>query len=267
MDNQLDRERAFKEMTRARAPESDDIRQRSPLRLHAQIRSGIRRGVVGASDRLDEDSMVRTYSTSRNAVRAALALLAEEGIVSRERRHGTIVMDSIEDIQIGTGNGWNTDETFRHAMTNLGSSTIPTTPLIAGLLRTSEDTVRVTQFVDFRDGVPFLIYINYAAMSGGDRQYTSECPSESFEVLFERAYKSPLARIDCSVQAVSSDERTARLLNVAPGTALMLKERLLVDATGTPREFSHTYYIASRVALTTTTWTAGHSPPADSRAS
>lgn len=241
-------------MSRERAQQNEDIRQRSPLRLHAQIRSGIRRGMVGASEKLDEELLVRTYSTSRNSVRAALSLLAEEGIVSRERRFGTIVMDGIHDVPIGNGTGWDADESYLHEMVLTGSSDIPTTPLLAGLLQTDAETVTVHQLIDYREGEPFLIYISYAASSGKRRQFTSESPTQTFEDLFECAYGSPLARIDCSVQAVSSDERTARLLKVPTGSALLLKERLLIDADGVPREFSHTYYIASRTALTTTSY-------------
>lgn len=261
MAGDREQERKFRAMARIRADSGDGQRHRSPLRLHAQIRSGIRRGVVSVHDRLDEDLLVRTYSTSRNSVRAALTLLAEEGIVSRGPRHGTVVMADIDDIRIDNGMGWSIEESPRHQVKSLSTTRIPTTPLIRDLLQTDAEFARVTHLVDLRDGEPFLIYINYTSDDSPERVMTNQPRYVSFEHSWEAAYGSPLARIDCSVQAVSSDEATAKLLQVAPGSALLLKERLLWDATGMPREFSHTYYIASHTALTTTTWSSpGHDP-------
>lgn len=254
------RKRAFEEITRGRARENDSARQRSPLRLHAQIRSGIRLGVLETKDRLDEDQLIKTYSTSRNSVRTALALLAEEGVVSRGPRHGTVVARKIEDIRVDNGIAWSPEENSRHVLTPIGSTLIPTTPLIRRLLQTQSSTVQVNQWVDCRDGEPFLIYIKYVVGDGAARPLSVMPPYQSFESLFEQAHGAPLARIDTSIQSVSSDERTARLLNVTPGSSLLLKERLLWDATGTPREFSHTYYIASRAAMTSTAWAPGYAP-------
>ncbi|GAA4675611.1 GntR family transcriptional regulator [Frondihabitans cladoniiphilus] len=253
----MDREQEFRRASRERAQLEHNIRERSPLRLHAQIRTGIRSGAVAANERLDEDELVKKYSISRNSVRAALALLASEGIVSRSPRRGTVVIEQIEDIPIGNGVGWNMDDGGRHVSTSLGSSIVPTPPMIADLLATECATVRVNQLIDYRDGVPFMLHIRYLPGDAPRRVFTGEEPTESFEQLFETAYGSALARVDCSIQAVSSDERTARLLEVPAGSALLLKERLLWDATGQARELSHSYYIASRAALSTTTWMPG----------
>lgn len=253
----MDREKEFRRVTRERAQIEHNIRERSPLRLHAQIRTGIRIGAFATRERLDEDELVKKYSISRNSVRAALSLLAAEGIVSRSPRTGTIVVEQIEDIPIGNGIGWKADEFGRHASTSLGSSIIPTPPLMAELLRTECPTVRVNQMIDYRDGIPFMVHIRYLPGDAPRRPFTGEEPTESFERLFERAYGSQLARVDCSIQAVSSDDRTARLLDVPEGSALLLKERLLWDAASRPRELSHSYYIASRAALSTTTMVPG----------
>ncbi|MDO8383183.1 MAG: GntR family transcriptional regulator [Microbacterium sp.] len=257
--SEIEREKEFRRLAKERAEETMAVRQRSPSFIHAHLRSSIRRGVFGPDAKLDEDLLIEAYSTSRNSVRTALSLLAEEGVVTRGPRHGTIVKDGIDDIRIDTGSGSEPGQNHRHVTTRISLSIIPTTPLIRDQLRTDSPTVLVTQWVDFRDDVPFTLYVNHV-LGTSHRRLTSEPPYDSFEVLFERAWGSPLARIDCSVQAVSSDERTAKLLNVEAGTTLLLKERLLWDATGTPREFSHSYYVASRTALTMTSWAPGFGP-------
>jgi GntR family transcriptional regulator len=134
-------------------------------------------------------------------------------------------------------------------------SVIPTPKVIGAMLRIDAPTIRVDQWIDYDKSVPACIYIKYTAVDGPQRPLMLGKSAE-FDEAFLRTYGSPLDRIDCTIQAVSSDERTARLLEIAPGSAMLLKERLLWDADGVPRELSHTYYIAARSSLSTTTYAA-----------
>lgn len=255
MHEPFDRQKQYREMARERRRLEQSVRERSPLRLHAQIHSELSHGMVDADQRLDESTLVRQYSTSRNSVRAALSLLAAEGIVTRTPRNGTIVIDRMEDVRIDSGGNWSDDSSASHEAHQIGVSTIPTPRVIGSILMSPAPTVRVEQWIDYDHGMPACIYIRYSHADGPVRPLTLSS-SIGFDDLFLQTYGSPLDRIDCNVQAVSSDERTARLLEVAPGSALLLKERLLWDADGVPRELSHTYYIASRTSLSTTTYAA-----------
>jgi DNA-binding GntR family transcriptional regulator len=247
------RQKQYREMARERRRLENAIRERSPLRLHAQIRSEISHGAVRPDQRLDEETLVRESSTSRNSVRAALSLLATEGIVTRTPRNGTIVVDRIEDVRLDSGGNWSDSEFNHHEAHQLGVSVIPTPKVIGAMLRIDAPTIRVDQWIDYDNSVPACVYIKYTAVDGPQRPLMLGKSAE-FDEVFLRTYGSPLDRIDCTIQAVSSDERTARLLEIAPGSAMLLKERLLWDASGVPRELSHTYYIASRASLSTTTY-------------
>lgn len=205
------------------------------------------------NDQLSEDALMREYSTSRNSVRVALTLLAAEGIVTRSPRSGTVVIEPIDDIRIDSGGNWAPEDLAHHVIREIGSSIMPTPAVIARTLRTDAPTIRVEQWIDYDDSVPACIYIKYSAADAPVRRIALGSAGD-FDTMFERTYGVPIDRIDCNVQAVSSDERTARLLEVEPGTALLLKERLLWDANRVPRELSHTYYIASKASLTTTSY-------------
>jgi GntR family transcriptional regulator len=221
--------------------------------LHAQLRSAIIHGEVRPDERLDEETLIRENSISRNSVRAALTLLAAEGIVTRTPGNGTVVVDAIEDVRLDSGSNWSDDTRVSHETHELGSNVIPTPRIIASMLKLDAPTVRVDQWIDYDASIPACIYIRYSAADGPQRPLALST-SEDFDEAFQLAYGSPLDRIDCSIQAVTCDERTARLFEIEAATTMLLKERLLWDADGVPRELSHTYYIASRSALSTTTF-------------
>jgi DNA-binding GntR family transcriptional regulator len=249
----FDRRKQYRDLARERRRLESAVRERSPLRLHAQLRSGLKDGTFVENDRLNEDALIREYSTSRNSVRAALTLLAAEGIVTRSPRSGTVVIERIDDIRIDSGGNWAPDDLSHHVVHEIGSSVIPTPAVIAKALRTDAATVRVEQWIDYDDSVPACIYIKYSLADAPTRRISLDS-ADDFDSLFEQTYGVPIDRIDCNIQAVSCDERTARLLEVEPGTAMLLKERLLWDADGSPRELSHTYYIASKASLSTTSY-------------
>lgn len=253
MQESSDRRKQYRDLARERRRRETAVRERSPLRLHAQLRSGLRNGMFVENDQLSEDALMREYSTSRNSVRVALTLLASEGIVTRSPRSGTVVIEPIDDIRIDSGGNWSAEDLAHHVVHKIDSSIIPTPAVIARALRTDEPTIRVEQWIDYDDSVPACIYIKYSPSEAPVRRISLESAAD-FDSTFEQTYGVPLDRIDCNVQAVSSDERTARLLEVEPGTALLLKERLLWDADRVPRELSHTYYIASKASLTTTSY-------------
>jgi GntR family transcriptional regulator len=60
-----------------------------------------------------------------------------------------------------------------------------------------------------------------------------------------------VARVDLTVEAVPCDARTARLLQIAPGAPILVRERMLYDPSERPLELSFTHLRGDRAALTT----------------
>jgi GntR family transcriptional regulator len=79
-------------------------------------------------------------------------------------------------------------------------------------------------------------------------------------VSFERLLGVPLARTTTMVEAINADPWTASMLDVAPGAALVLREQLLTDASGTAAILNIARYRADRVAFTAS---AVPAPPAE----
>src|ERR1022692_2446265 len=93
--NRLEQERRYNALIRERARVEGAEKQHSSLRVYGLIKSAIRIGLLGPEEKLLEPDLVRTYAASRGAVREALGQLADEGLVTREPRHGTVVRGSI----------------------------------------------------------------------------------------------------------------------------------------------------------------------------
>ncbi|MCI2415905.1 GntR family transcriptional regulator [Saccharopolyspora sp. K220] len=252
-------EREYMAKARERARSAGVVRQRSSLRLHGLIRSGIRLGLLPHRGQLVEGQLVDDYATSRNAAREAMSLLAEEGLVTRRPGYGTVVVGMIrelalEDIsaQRGSATGAAVDNPHEYQNIEIETARIPITPLLRNRLRTNESTVWVTEWMTLRDGEPFCIYINYS-LGNSARQLGTDAASDGLLAIFRRTYGRALGRIDTTVESLTCDARTGRALRVEAGSPLLFRERLMVDVDGNPRECNHTFFAGAKVSLRSVT--------------
>lgn len=227
-------------------------RTRSVARLHGLLRSDVRHGLVAASGQLVETDLMATYGASRATVRRALSLLAEEGLVTRASGRGTVVTDAMVTVPLDDASGIPRAQAWRHSNSLVETGEVRTTPLLRDRLRTDDPTVSVSEHVSYRIGRPFCVYTRYWVGQAGHRPLTSDDPGSGFEQIFARAHGARLGAIHTTVQAILSPPEVAELLEVSGGTVLLLTERLLTDEHGRPREFSMTHFVASQVALETT---------------
>jgi GntR family transcriptional regulator len=230
-------------------PAALPLRQ-SAASVHAELRAAVRSELLPGGARLDEQELARCFGVSRNSMRRGLARLADEGLVRRNRRTGTMLERTIADLTLDNGIGWDPAEAERYRAEQLSVATVPTPPFLARILRTEEPTITVGEYRVYRGGLPFIVYLRYSRSGAPTRPLSCDSPAD-FDEIFARAHGSEVDRIETTVHAVRAHERTGRLLDVPPSTLLLLKERLLIDGSGTPCEFSHSYYAAAGVALST----------------
>jgi DNA-binding GntR family transcriptional regulator len=253
-------EHEFRRVTRERARDAQQVRLRSVAGVHGALRSSLRTGLIGADEHLEEAALVDRFSVSRNAVRAALSLLAEEGVVSRSPRAGTIVRAAIADVHIDNGVGWSTAAAGLDAFEVVEDRTAPATPLTRLYLADEGAEVHLTEIVHLRGGEPVLLYSRFS-LPGPQRPLVMDSSSTGFGAQFASAYGGPLGAVDCWVEAVEADAQVAERLAVPEGTALLVKSRVLSTADGRPREFSITHYVASRTTLSTVSRSEATTPP------
>jgi GntR family transcriptional regulator len=242
---------------RARGRATPKSLQTSVRRAHDGIRAAIRIGLLPRDEQLVEDSLVRSLATSRNAVREALRILAQEGLVVREPRRGTVVSGRILEISISElvpAGCDGADPLVKVGVEPVEHRVIPSTGLLRMRLETNEDEVLMIEQVATFEGEAIYVRTAYLRL-GPTPQLLAERVTEQGHQLppvgtaFESLFGVPIGDRDTVVEARSCDERTSRLLRIPEGSPVLMREVLLRDSGGTPRELSYTHYRADRVSL------------------
>jgi GntR family transcriptional regulator len=224
----------------------------SPMRVRGMIRSEIRQGVLTDGDQLVERQMVESYGSSRTAIREAMGQLAEDGLITRQTRYGTIVAGRITSVSLITGSWWTEGEQHSFEPIDIESGELPATEMLRTLLRSTEDTVHMTDWLLRRGGEPFSLFTNFWIGDPRPRSLGDGGQRDDFAALFESHHGVALGKAVVNVEAVSSDARMAKLLDTKPGRPLLFRERLLYDVDGVPREYSHAYWSGVKASLSLT---------------
>lgn len=224
--------------------------QRCPRRVHDLIRADIRSGMARRDDQLVEHDLVHSLGTSRNAVRRALQLLAQEGLVSRAPRHGTSVVTEILQISVDphgpfTVAGRPGDDALTIERTD--TRRVPATPLLSERLRIDDSEVVLIEDVVRWRGAPMMVRVGYLPVTTLAPTLVQRLQDRS--TAFEQRFGVPLGSWEAAMEAMACEASTARLLDVPEGMPILVRELLLRDEQGRARELSYTHYRSDRVAL------------------
>ncbi|RFA09914.1 hypothetical protein B7R54_12400 [Subtercola boreus] len=243
---------------RARAGSESRIRellQSSPRRAHTLLRASIRRGLLGDTDQVEENELVLSMMMSRNSIRSALAMLGNEGLIRRRQRIGTNVVGSIFELPLLSllpTQGWQVaSETLEHPSSiRMESKLVEQSVVIAhehvrSRLGIDTDRVMMREDIVSIDGMPVGVIVGYYAIV---EQLASGEISDTAEYL-DQLRRRPTTQYEATVEAVNSDERTAKLLEIKEGAAILTRETLIRDADGTALMIAYGHYRGDRVAL------------------
>jgi GntR family transcriptional regulator len=207
---------------------SDDAR-----RIRDLLREDLKTFVGSGGILLDERLLSKRLAASRNAVREALNLLREEGLVERRQGSGTkIVWLPVVIVGLG-GIPDSIDDPGRVSYETLWCYQTPATEYIAGHLGLEAGTmVAVVERLTYVDGTPIGLWTNYFRVADGLRIADEEDGRSATIPLLSRALGVKLQRLDRHVEAVMTDESVATILNVPENRPLMRIRRTLVDVHG-----------------------------------
>ncbi|GAA4680048.1 GntR family transcriptional regulator [Frondihabitans cladoniiphilus] len=253
MDEQMDLAEAI---GRARAGSQGRIRallQSSPRRAHVLLRASIRRGVLPASSNVEEQSLIMSMMMSRNSIRSALQQLNSEGLVQRRQRLGTSVVGTISELpllELLPVKGWSSAPREQHASMSLGIEHLEKAEVLAdehiqGRLRLPSNRVMMQEDLVTRGGEVIGIIVGYHPI-GAD---VSREPDAAEDDRYNYLRMISRSHIEATVEAVNCDERTAKVLGVAEGAAILVRETLLYDSDGAPKMLAYGHYRGDRVAL------------------
>jgi GntR family transcriptional regulator len=240
----------------------EDDRQSSARRAYNLLREGIRDGSIRRGDRLVEDELTKSLATSRNAVREALRMLTDEGLISRERRFGTIVVRGLMDVDLSPllsmdHAKWDGVADLDTHVERVERRTVPSTPHLRSSLKTDDaELVMVEDLV--RVGVTAsTLRVGYFPIE--DEQdlpvWSDDVPREHWWVLpdhtsaFAARFGAEFGHADTTFEATAADDRSRRLLQLPPTVPILLMKSLLVDHRGRPRELCYFNYPGNLVTV------------------
>lgn len=252
------RRREFERVRRARAEDATpaDV-STSPRRVYELIRSMIRRGTMPHDAALAESHLVEQLGASRNAVRRALQMLAEDGVVVRQRRAGTNVAHDIvavRDGEIGPRAYAGAADEGRLTVVTLECRRITApAPVRAGLGQDVESVVLLEQ-VGHVGGSPLYLRVGYCVTDLDEAEFLRRIEANHVgyppvPVVFQSLFDVPYGSSSSVVEAISCQERAAELIGVPVGSPVLLRELMTRTVDGTPREMSFTHFRGDRVAI------------------
>jgi GntR family transcriptional regulator len=247
----------------------------STRRTYEQLRSVIRAGLAFRASNLEELTISQDFGASRNSVRLALAMLVQDGLISRAPRRGTVLTNhlvqfSIPHIPPRDYSPTPDQEADGLDVISLQDGVIPTPRVIRQLLGT--DAAFVLTFVQLgfagdhpvfqRTGVvplhvePEAFFERLHSLIGvstPERRLPSDrylaAREEDFGGEFRTLFDAPFGATHNRVEALDADEQTARLLQLEPGAPVLGRQQFTLDATGAVREYTFTHFRGDRTTL------------------
>ncbi|WP_380172777.1 GntR family transcriptional regulator [Kineococcus sp. DHX-1] len=252
-DRDQERRRAYQ---RSRQARTEDV-STSPRHVYELIRSMIRRGTMPHDTLLEETNLVSRLGASRNAVRRALQMLADDGVVVRQRRAGTNVAHDIvavRDGEIGPRAYPGAADEGRLRVVTLECRRITAPEPVRAALGQEVDSVVLLEQLGYVGGSPLYLRVGYCVTDLDESEFLRRIEANHVDyppvpVVFRSLFDVPYGSSSSVVEAISCQERAAELLGVPVGSPVLLRELMTRTTDGTPREMSFTHFRGDRVAV------------------
>jgi GntR family transcriptional regulator len=212
------------------------------------LRSNIVGGVYPSGLLPCESELMAGYEAPRAAVREALSMLRDEGLVERVQGIGTFSIcderytSSFEEMHGDVPDG---ADVMRARPRILARSVIPAPDAVARKLEVATgEPVLLLEYLGIVDGVAVWLASNYVKFPEAERLRTTPFETEWYSLLDVAGLT--VGGSHWQLCAVNADAAVAALLNVKPGTAVMLGEELISDADGRVYDYAVCYFRSDR---------------------
>jgi GntR family transcriptional regulator len=236
---------------RARTP--DEAR-----RLRDILRSNVFAGAYPEGLLPPESALMLTHAAPRAAVREALTMLRDEGVVERVQGIGTFVVAERHigsmDERHSTGPADGQRLLYRTRAEVLDCSVVPAPDAVAlhlGLDRGAR--VLRLEYLSHLGGDPIGVATNYVAFPEAEAIADAPFHHDWYTMLKDAGVGQ--GGSEWVMSAVNADPTVAGLLQVRAGAALMAGEELIWDLDGRPFDFAIAYVRTDRLAFHSREWT------------
>lgn len=220
---------------RQRAPRRDVVAAAAAVR--DLLRTKVLLGYYDNRPLPDEAALQLAHRASRGAVRAALALLRDEGLIERYQGSGTFVVAHKAINRFDELSGLRGGDRVGHEV--LDCEVLPTPDIVAELLNLDVGTEVLR--LDRRttaSGEAVGVWTNYLPLELGAplARPGADLSGEYYHAL-ERLCGLAVAYANLSTEAVAADPMVAATLNIPVGAPLLRLERVVYLADGRPVDF------------------------------
>ncbi|HWN35688.1 MAG TPA: GntR family transcriptional regulator [Pseudonocardia sp.] len=242
-----------------RRPRADRARQVADL-IRQQLLS------VGFEDDLlpDERLLSSQLGATRNAVREALDLLRQEGLIERLPGVGTVVVGQKvpHDLHrlMGLGEVLHEHGTVVNEVRTVGAVRPPLG--VAHRLGLAEDSsVVYIERLRRLNGLPLSLDLTYLTAEVGEPLLHADLQRHDIFQLIEQTSGHRLGAAELTVEAVNADPHSAAVLGVPRGAALLMVERLSHLEDGSPVDLEYIRFRGDRLVMRAGTHRSAPSGP------
>ncbi|GAB3994125.1 GntR family transcriptional regulator [Glycomyces albus] len=224
-------------------------------RIRDVLRTRILEGEYGDRPLPSETDLAVEFSASRNVVREVLALLRDEGLVTRIQGCGTFVVSAKAEHGLDRLRGL--AETFhaghpRVANRVLLAERVPAVPLVAERLEIEPGApVVALERIRLLDGEPVSLDASYLPAEVGEPLLAQDLEHRDVFALIESELGLPLGRARVAIESVAADSTVADLLETRVGSPLLFVERLAYSDLGRPVDLEFLRFRGDRISLST----------------
>jgi GntR family transcriptional regulator len=234
------------EPTPIRRPRAERARQVADVLRH-QIHAGAYDGALPG-----EQHLASEFFVSRNTVRAALAVLKNEGLIDRGPKVGTHVAvrkyDHGLDALVGLKETFKDHGEVRNEVRAVMRLAAP--PGVARRLRLNPgDQVVFIERLRYLGDFPLSLDLTYLTPDIGEQVIAHPLESNDVFTLIEQVTGRLLGSATLALEAVSADPHSAATLQVLDGAALLMLERLTSLDDGTPVDLEYIRMRGDRITM------------------
>jgi GntR family transcriptional regulator len=246
-------------MSRPRAAIFDKPEQASGRRRRvdeaARIRDLLRAEIISGRYRErsllpGEPEIMLEYAAGRNVVRDALDQLRTEGLVERIPGSGTFALSTKAQHRFDHAHCIRDDvlntRSVSGAVVSMITITAPRVVAEQLQLKPGEECIFM-EYTTFISAAPFTVTASYLPMEVGVRIDRDAFAGDFFQMLESAGFAPGFG--DMTMEAASADERSAAMLQIEPGSPLMLFHRKVVSSDGSPLEVGFVRSRGDRLSL------------------